>query len=237
MPTSPASRASSACCDVLDGGALLVLSGLAVAPDGAAEPVVSGLDLTLSRGDCVALVGPSGSGKTTLLRTIAGVLTPRAGTVSFTGRERGGIALVAQHHDLVEPLRVDKNVLAGGLGRMSTWRALRLLLHTAPHELIEADAALAMVGLEGMARRRTSDLSGGERQRVAIARALVQAPGLMLADEPVAALDPANAEAILKLLTGLARATGTGLICSLHQPALARRHCDRVIELRDGRAW
>lgn len=216
---------------MLDGGALLTIQGLAVAPEGANAPVLSGISFTLRRGECVALVGPSGAGKTTLLRTIAGLIPPRAGSVSFTGRERGGIALIAQHHDLVDTLRVDKNVLAGGLGRMSTWAALRLLLYTRPAELAEAEAALAMVGLAGMARRRTADLSGGERQRVAVARALVQAPGLLLADEPVASLDPASAEAVLGLLTSLTRSTGTALICALHQPALAHRFCDRVIEL------
>lgn len=216
---------------MLDAGALLSLDELAVAPEGAEGPVLTGINLTLRRGECIALVGPSGAGKTTLLRTIAGLIPPYAGTVSFAGRDRGGIALIAQHHDLIETLRVDKNVLAGGLGRMSAWAALRLLLYTSPGEMAEAEAALAMVGLAGMARRRTAELSGGERQRVAVARALVQAPTLLLADEPVASLDPASAEAVLGLLTGLARSTGTALICALHQPDLAHRFCDRVIEL------
>jgi phosphonate transport system ATP-binding protein len=216
---------------VLDGGTVLTLSGLAVAPQGCAAPVLTDLDLALSRGDCVAFVGPSGSGKTTLLRTIAGMLPPAGGSISFVGRERGGIALIAQHHDLVEALRVDKNVLAGGLGRMTTWAALSLLLYTPPIQRAEAEAALASVGLAGMARRRTAELSGGERQRVAIARALVQSPLLLLADEPVAALDPETAEAVLGLLTDLARTTGTALLCSLHQPELASRFCDRVIDL------
>jgi phosphonate transport system ATP-binding protein len=216
---------------VLDAGALLTLDGLAVAPEGTRAPVLQGIDLTLSRGDCVALVGPSGAGKTTLLRTIAGLIPPHAGTVRFAGRPRGGIALIAQHHDLIDILRVDKNVLAGGLGPMSAWAALRLLLYTKPGELAQAEAVLDMVGLSDMARRRTGDLSGGERQRVAIARALVQAPTLLLADEPVASLDPATADAVLELLTGLARSTGTALVCALHQPELAHRFCDRLIEL------
>ena len=231
MPTSPASPVSSSCCNVLARGALLSLDGLAVAPAGASAPILGGIGLTLNRGECLALVGRSGAGKTTLLRTIAGLLPPHAGTISFAGRDRGGIALIAQHHDLVETLRVDKNVLAGALGRMSTWGALRLLLYTKKDELAEAEQALTMVGLGGMARRRTAELSGGERQRVAVARALVQAPALLLADEPVASLDPTTAEAVLGLLTGLARSTGTGLICALHQPDLARRFCDRVVPL------
>lgn len=225
-------------------GALLTLDGLAVAPEGASAPVLAGIDLTLGRGECVALVGPSGSGKTTLLRTIAGQLAPVDGKMRFGGQPlaahgrsravRARIGMISQKHDLVEALRVDKNVLAGSLGRLSTWRALRLLIHTRPEELAEAEAALAAVGLAGMARRRTFELSGGEQQRVAIARALIQAPALLLADEPIASLDPATAREVLGLLTGLARSTGTSLLCSLHQPDFATRFCDRIIELRGG---
>jgi phosphonate transport system ATP-binding protein len=142
--------------------------------------------------------------------------------------------MITQKHDLVEALRVDKNVLAGALGRLSSWSALRLLFWTRVDELAEAEAALSAVGLAGMARRRTAELSGGEQQRVAIARALIQAPALLLADEPVASLDPTTAHDVLGLLTRLARETGTALLCSLHQPELAERFCDRVVELRDG---
>lgn len=224
---------------------VLTLSDLAIAPAGASTPVLSGIALTLRRGECIALVGTSGSGKTTLLRTIAGALPPLAGEMWLEGlnlprgarsREvRSRIGVIAQQHDLVEALRVDKNVLAGALGRMSTWQALRLLLWSRPGDIAEAEAALTAVGLRGMARRPTASLSGGERQRVAIARTLVQAPALLLADEPVASLDPATADDILALLTGLARSTGVALICSLHQPDLAERYCDRILELRGAR--
>ena len=215
-----------------------------MAPEGASGPVLTGVSLALRRGECVALVGPSGAGKTSLLRTIVGALAPAGGEMRFEGRAlapharprqvRARIGMITQKHDLVEALRVDKNVLAGSLGRLSTWRALRLLIHTRPEELAQVETALAAVGLAGMAKRRTCELSGGEQQRVAIARALIQAPALLLADEPVASLDPATAREVLGLLTGLARSTGTALLCSLHQPDLAERFCDRIVELRDG---
>jgi phosphonate transport system ATP-binding protein len=145
------------------------------------------------------------------------------------------VALVAQKHDLVDVLPVHANVMAGALGRWSDLRALRYLVRPAPAELDEARAALAAVGLAHKLRAETARLSGGEQQRVAIARALVQAPRVLLADEPVASLDPRTAREVLELLTGLAQARGMGLICSLHQPDLAHRFFDRVLELRDGR--
>ncbi len=141
---------------------------------------------------------------------------------------------MTQKHDLVDPLRVDKNVMAGALGRWSTARALRFLFWSRPDELKEAEAALASVGLAHKLREPTSALSGGEQQRVAIARALVQAPRLLLADEPVASLDPRTAVEVLELLTGLTKARGMALICSLHQPELAARFFDRIVEVRDG---
>jgi phosphonate transport system ATP-binding protein len=216
------------------------------APPGLATPVLSKVTLAVAPGECVALVGSSGAGKTTLLRTIAGLIPPLGGIVRLRGedlsqlrgrelrRARSRIGMIAQKHDLVEPLRVDKNVMAGALGRWSTARALRFLVRPTREELAEAEAALAAVGLRDKLRQRTAKLSGGEQQRVAIARALIQAPALLLADEPVASLDPQAAEGVLSLLTGLARERGMALIAALHQPELAERFCDRVVELRDG---
>jgi phosphonate transport system ATP-binding protein len=226
--------------------ALLRVRGLAVAPSGAASPTVAGIDLDVRPGECVALVGASGAGKTTLLRTLSGELLPVAGQVLVDGqalaglhgaarrRARARIGLISQKHDLVEPLRVDKNVMAGALGRWSDWRALRFLFWSRPDELADAAAALRAVGLEDKLRSPTVALSGGEQQRVAIARALIQAPRLLLADEPVASLDPATAVEVLDLLTRLARERGMALICALHQPALAARFFDRTLEVRDG---
>ena len=226
---------------------VISLRGLSVAPAGAAHALLEGIDLDLAPGGCLALIGSSGSGKTTLLRTLIGQLPPRAGAIRLNGQDLAvtaaatrrdrlrRIALVAQQHDLVEPLPVHANVMAGALGRWSNLHALRYLVRPSADELAQAEAALASVGLGQKLRAPTARLSGGEQQRVAIARALVQDPVLLVADEPVASLDPATAEAVLSLLTGLARERGMGLICSLHQPELAARHFDRVLEVKDGR--
>ena len=225
---------------------LLELREVAVAPSGAVAPVLTRVSLDIRRGECVALVGPSGSGKTTLLRTIGAMIQPRGGSILFAGQDlsqlsgarlravRARIGMITQKHDLVETLRVDKNVMAGALGRWGIWRSLRFLVWAGPAELAEAEGALAAVGLADKLKRPTHALSGGEQQRVAIARVLIQAPSLLLADEPVASLDPVTSEEVLGLLTRLARASGMALICSLHQPELAARFCDRVIETRGG---
>ena len=225
---------------------LLRLEQAAVAPPGMREPLLTDIMFDAAPGECIALVGPSGAGKTTLLRTLAAMLPPCSGTVRFGELDlsqlegaplrevRTRIAIISQKHDLVETLRVDRNVMAGALGRWSLWRALRFLIRPTRAELADAKAALAKVGLEGKLKHPTSALSGGEQQRVAIARALIQGPELLLADEPVASLDPVTAAEVLELLTGLARSSGMALICSLHQPELAARYCDRILELRGG---
>ncbi len=225
---------------------LLKLRGLAVAPSPTAPPVIAGVDLDVEPGERIALVGQSGAGKTTLLRTLNGQIPPRAGQLLFEGqtlaalrgaalrRVRAHIGLITQKHDLVEPLRVDKNVMAGALGRWSTPHALRFLLWSSPSELAQAEVALDAVGLASKLRQPTASLSGGEQQRVAIARALIQAPLLLLADEPVASLDPQTAEEVLKLLTRLTQSRGMALICSLHQPELASRYFDRILEVKAG---
>ncbi|MGN6376146.1 MAG: phosphonate ABC transporter ATP-binding protein [Sphingomonas sp.] len=225
---------------------LLVLDRVATLPPGAQQPILAGVSFVVGPGECLALIGPSGSGKTTLLRTINAAIPPSAGAVRFQGMDltsvrgpalraiRSRIGVIAQRHDLVERLRVDRNVMAGALGRWSNARALRYLLHPRADELAEARDALAAVGIAEVLRRRTSALSGGEQQRVAIARALVQGPDLLLADEPVASLDPVKAVEVMTLLTGLARSRGMALITSLHQHDLAKRFCDRVLELRGG---
>jgi phosphonate transport system ATP-binding protein len=217
-----------------------------VAPARTVPAVLEQVSLVLARGECVALVGPSGSGKTTLLRTIATLIPPAAGHIEINGidpaslrreelrRLRRKIGMIAQRGDLVESLRVHQNVMAGALGRWSNWRALRFLVRPVESELAEAREALAAVGLEHKLRGRTDQLSGGEQQRVAIARALVQDPSLLLADEPVASLDRANAEDVLSLLTSLARTRGMGLIMSLHQPDLAEKYCDSIFMLGSG---
>jgi phosphonate transport system ATP-binding protein len=212
-------------------------------------PAVLGhLDLAARAGECVALVGPSGSGKTTLLRSINSMVAIESGEVwvgdvrvsTARGRAlreiRSRIAFIAQKHDLVDRLKVYQNVMAGALGRWSTAHALRFLAWPKAAELDEARDALDSVSLAHKLRNRTTELSGGEQQRVAIARALVQRPLVILADEPVASLDPDTAAQVLELLCNLARGRGITLLCSLHQPELARRYFDRMLRIESGRA-
>ena len=230
-----------------DAGRLLTVSSLSVALKPGAAPIIAGLDLAIEAGETVALIGPSGAGKTTLLRALGGQIRPSAGAIVFNGaplsalserrlREtRRLIGFVAQKHDLVEPLRVHRNVMAGALGRWSDLRALRYMFWATASELAEARRALDAVGLAEKLKEPTSALSGGEQQRVAIARALVQAPRLLLADEPVASLDPTKAAEVLDLLTRLCREHNMALVCSLHQPDLAQCFFGRILELQGGR--
>jgi phosphonate transport system ATP-binding protein len=147
---------------------------------------------------------------------------------------RSHIGFISQRHDLIDALSVHQNVMAGALGRWSSLHALRFLLWPLPSELEVAREALRHVGLENKLRARTGSLSGGEHQRVAIARALVQKPVLLLADEPIASLDPKTSDQILALLSALAQETGVTLICSLHQPEFAERYFTRIISVDKG---
>jgi phosphonate transport system ATP-binding protein len=208
--------------------------------------VLNGVSCAVRRGERVAVLGASGAGKTSLLRAINGFVPAASGTIIVDGidvsetrgralRElRSRIAVISQRHDLVDNLSVHQNVMAGALGRWSSWHALRFLIWPLREELETAREALGRVGLERKLRSRTSELSGGEHQRVAIARALVQQPILLLADEPVASLDPALSHQILELLCRLAEENHVTLLCSLHQPHLAEHFFERIIELRKG---
>lgn len=225
---------------------LLNIQDLVVVRSRKGAPVLNGVSLSLERGEKVAILGPSGSGKTTLFRTIAGFVPIRSGSITVNGvslkglkgkalrRLRRHISLVFQSHDLVDRLRVYQNVMAGALGRWSSWRAFRFLFWPRAEELAEAERALARVGIAHKLRSSTSEISGGEHQRVAIARALVQQPMLFLADEPIASLDPELSHQILKLLCRLADEHGFALLCSLHQQQFAYEYFDRVIRLEKG---
>jgi phosphonate transport system ATP-binding protein len=208
--------------------------------------VLNGISCAVRRGERVAILGASGAGKTSLLGAINGFVPAVSGSVLVDGIEvtktggralrelRSRIGAISQRHDLVDNLAVHQNVMAGALGRWSSWRALRFLIWPLREELNVAREALRRVGLEHKLRARTSSLSGGEHQRVAIARALVQDPVLMLADEPVASLDPALSRQTLELLCRLAEESGLTLLCTLHQPYLAEHYFERIIEMRAG---
>jgi phosphonate transport system ATP-binding protein len=226
---------------------LLRVEGLCVVPPGAAAPACLDVSFTLARGERAALVGPSGAGKTTLLRAINATMPARSGTVVLDGatvtgtrgrelrRLRRGIAVIPQKHDLVERLRVYQNVMAGALGRWSNGHALRFLFWPRRGEIEEAHRALERVELTEKLRDRAGTLSGGQQQRVAIARSLVQRPLLVVADEPVASLDPRMAHRVLELLCRLAEDDGVALLCTLHQPELAERYFPRILEMTGGR--
>ena len=201
------------------------------------------LSLEVGRGERVCVLGPSGSGKTTLLHLVAGVVRPDAGTVTLSGRDLAGlrpgrelaalVGVIHQQFDLVPHLPVLHNILAGRLGEWGLWRSLLSLVSARDRGL--AVEAVERVGIADKLYERTSRLSGGEQQRVALARLLVQRPGIVVADEPVASLDPTRGDDIVRLLTGIVAESGNTLIASLHSVDLARRYFTRAVGLRDGR--
>ncbi|MEV6104636.1 ATP-binding cassette domain-containing protein [Streptomyces sp. NPDC051940] len=201
-----------------------------------ARQVLHGVDVRVPGGELLAVLGANGSGKSTLLRAAAGLQAVSGGEVSVGGRPAGplDIAVIFQHIHLVRRRTVLDNVCAGALGRLTLRQSLVPALF--PRELREeAMACLDRVGLADRAHDRAGSLSGGQQQRVAVARALCQRPRVLLADEPVSALDPAASEQVLALLAELAHDERLAVLAVLHQPALAARHADRVVGLRDGR--
>jgi phosphonate transport system ATP-binding protein len=205
---------------------------------------VRGVSLQVAGGERVALIGPSGAGKTTVMRVVAGLEQPTSGSVSVLGQPRHAlhgranrrlcarVGMVHQQLLLTPSLRVVHNVNAGLLGSWSIGRALRSLAWPVGED--EARAALDRVGIGEKLRERTDSLSGGQQQRVALARVLVQKPELLLADEPVSAVDPAWSERMLQVLTDEVQERNAGLLVVLHDVELALRFCDRIVGMRDG---
>ena len=199
-------------------------------------------------GERVALLGASGSGKSTLLRAVCGLetLDPGAGRVELFGKtlqsdgdlardireQRRQVGIIFQQFNLVGRLPVLTNVLTGLAAELPLWRAV--LGRFSLEERARALDALNSMGLGEQAFQRASTLSGGQQQRAAIARALVQGAQMLLADEPVASLDPESTRRVMELLTTLNRVHGMTLLISLHHVGLARRYCDRVLALREG---
>lgn len=203
-------------------------------------------------GEMVALIGPSGSGKSTLLRHLVGLTRANRGSASriqLMGRDiqsagrlvRGTRAqrcrtgYIFQQYNLVGRLSVLTNVLIGHLGSMPRGRAL--LGRFNDKEQAMARRALARVGLEGLASQRANTLSGGQMQRVAIARVLMQDAQVILADEPIASLDPRSAREVMEILERINAEDGRTVVITLHQVEYARRFCPRAIALKDGRLY
>jgi len=206
--------------------------------------VLHGLDLDVSPGQFIALVGPSGAGKSTLLRLLNGSLKPSGGTISVLGvnpatcgrrdlqRLRSRVGFVFQQFGLVGRLSAMENVLMGTLGSL---KLPRYGISTYPRALRERAAGnLERVGLIDQRYQRCDTLSGGQQQRVAIARALMQEAELVLADEPVASLDPNASVSVLQTLKKLSAEDGFTVVCSLHQVDLALQVSDRVVAVREG---
>ncbi len=215
---------------------------------GAPQRALSAVDIELAPGEMVALIGASGSGKSTLLRLVSGFLEADRGSgaikvgdavmqakgrmVSGIRAKRHQVGFIFQQFNLVGRLSVMTNVLIGLLSRVSAWRSL--LLRFTAAEKTEAWMALKSVGIEDIAWQRASTLSGGQQQRVAIARALVQHARLILADEPIASLDPESARNVMEILARINREKGITVLVSLHQVQFARRYCPRTVALRLG---
>ena len=208
------------------------------------------LVLTVQPGEMVALIGASGSGKSTLLRHVAGLACcdrTGGGSIQVLGREvqaqgllngqvrrlRADIGYIFQQFNLVGRLSVLQNVLLGCLGRMPRWRGSLGLFNA--EEKQRAMQALQRVGLAELAQQRASTLSGGQQQRVAIARALTQRAEVILADEPIASLDPESARKVMEILADINREDGKTVVVTLHQVDYAMRYCQRAVALKAGR--
>ncbi|WP_345183794.1 phosphonate ABC transporter ATP-binding protein [Microbacterium panaciterrae] len=209
-----------------------------------ATTALKGADLSVARGEIVVLLGLSGSGKSTLLRHLDGLETPTSGEVEVLGSAvpalkgtalralRSRVGFIFQQFELVPSLTVLENVLTGSL---SAVRGPRLgLWGYGKDAKLQALGHLDRVGLLDRAYQRSDTLSGGQQQRVAIARALMQRPEILLADEPVASLDPESSDQVMALIREIAADEGLTVVCSLHQVDLAISWADRIVGLRHG---
>jgi phosphonate transport system ATP-binding protein len=203
---------------------------------------LAGVTFAVAPGEFVAVLGPSGAGKTTLFRCLTGLTRPDRGTIRIDGRDvwassrelsqaRRSVALIFQQFNLIRRLTALENVLVGRLAHVPTWRVLARRFTRSDRQL--ALGCLDTVGLLDKAAVRADQLSGGQQQRVAIARALAQRAKVILADEPVASLDPESSATVLQSLRS-AVAAGVAVVASLHQVHLARAYADRILALRDG---
>jgi len=210
-----------------------------------AKAAIDNASFSVSPGSFVGVIGRSGAGKSTLLRSINRLSPVTAGRIKFNdvdvtalhGRElrrwRARSAMIFQQFNLVGRLDVLTNVLMGRLAEIPSWRSLAQLWPA--QDVAVAMSALEQFDIAGLAAQRADQLSGGQQQRVAIARALVQEPDIILADEPIASLDPRNTKIVMDALLRINKHFGITVICNLHSLDLARSYCDRLIGMANGR--
>ncbi|MFM9282408.1 phosphonate ABC transporter ATP-binding protein [Paenibacillus jiagnxiensis] len=222
---------------------LLQVEGLSkVYPDGTVA--LDNLNLQVHSGEFVVVIGPSGAGKSTLLRSLNRMVEPSKGHIRFKGVETMGIkgqklremrrqmGMIFQGYNLVTRVSVLTNVLHGRLGYMSSLKGALGLYSKADTEA--AKSMLQRVGLFEQMYKRGDELSGGQQQRVGIARALCQRPDLILADEPIASLDPASSETIMHYLYTICKEEGIACLCNLHQVEIAKKYATRIIGIHKG---
>ncbi len=202
---------------------------------------LSGVDLKVKKGEFLSILGPSGSGKTTLLRSINGLENIDSGEIFFDSEKINKVCLpdvqkktgmIFQEFNLVNNLSAINNVLTGLLNSSSKFLSMFYLF--TKEQKLQALKALETVGLLEKAYSRVDELSGGQRQRIGIARAIIKKPKLLLADEPVASLDPKAADLIMSLLKKINKEFKITIICNLHQVELASQYSDRIVGLLDG---
>ncbi|WP_082393924.1 phosphonate ABC transporter ATP-binding protein [Bacillus sp. JCM 19034] len=205
---------------------------------------LKGIDLTIKKGELVSIIGPSGAGKSTFMRSLNLLNQPTHGSILFQGNDitkakgkrlrqiRRAIGMVFQHFNLIKRSPTYQNVLHGRLGYMSSIKGgLGLFSEEDTRQALEI---LRRVGLEDQAFKRADELSGGQQQRVGIARAIAQSPSLILADEPIASLDPSTSEDVMNYLKKVCQEDGLTSIVNLHQVDFAKKFADRIIGIKSG---
>lgn len=206
------------------------------------------VSFSVNRGELVVIVGPSGAGKSTLLRTLNRLIAPTSGEMCVAGRDmthaggrrlrrlRRDVGMIFQQFNLSGRLTVIQNVMVGQIAAMPAHRQLAAFARLfGKQDKLRALECLRVVGIEQLALQRADTLSGGQQQRVAIARVLAQQPKVILADEPIASLDPRSAEVVMSTLRGIGRQHGVPVLINLHQLDISRRYATRIIAMRDGR--
>lgn len=202
------------------------------------------INFEVQNGEFIVIIGPSGAGKSTLLRSINRLVQPTGGEINFKGRDivransgqlkkhRREVGMIFQRFNLIERSSVLRNVLHGRLGYMNTFKAVLSLFSKEDRD--EAIRLLERVGLGEQVYKRADELSGGQQQRVGIARAIAQKPDLILADEPIASLDPVSSEVVMDQLYSICKEEGIACLCNLHQVDVAKKYATRIIGINKG---